>query len=300
MGYPLGEPPLCEPSAAVPSPFAPGELLVADNEIDDALFVFARSPAGLLTGQRRLPMPPGLRPDDIEALAVHRGDLFVVGSHSRNKRCEPRPHRARIRQLRAVGGALEEVASLDSSTLQESLSSTDACLTVLFTSPAPAHAREVCDALVRAERTADPGRCEVLNIEGAVSVGDRLWLGLRSPTVGSSAVALRLVWPASRLRFDAVSLINLDGDGIRELSAGGGEVIGLAGPPLDSDRHFQIWWVSTSAFDADPTPVGRRPAPTSSEGLAVGEDRLVVVIDGAEGASARTCKVAARQDLIER
>ena len=67
---------VCEASALL---WRQGRWVVADNEVDDKLFLFDRSfqPVGTL------PLDPPVK--DIEALAQHDGRLFVVGSHSRKK-----------------------------------------------------------------------------------------------------------------------------------------------------------------------------------------------------------------------
>ena len=107
-------------------------------------------------------------------------------------------------------GAREDfLATLEPSAieaLQRPDATVETCLSALFVSPPPALAREVCAALLQAERQASPARCETFNIEGAVGVpnesgADRLWLGLRSPLVEGHAVLLRLAEPTPTASF---------------------------------------------------------------------------------------------------
>jgi hypothetical protein len=294
---PLGRAPLCEPSAALVAPWDSGAILVADNEIRDRLFVFTRQGEAALGEPLLLPMPSGGRPRDIEALVGVGQDVLVIGSQSRNRNCKRRERRSRLRQLRweADTKQLVSVHAIDAMPVWDSaLLDETTCERLLFTTPSPKHAAEVCQALVGASR--DPERCETQNVEGAVALAGRVWLGLRSPLVGQRAVLLRLVWPAETLKFDAVSLIDLGGDGVREMTMDAeGSVWGISGPPLDSDRAFRTWHVSAAQFAADPTPALGPEVPTSSEGLLVTPEGILTVIDGAEGDTDEACAVPARQ-----
>ncbi len=298
---PLGSAPLCEPSAALTAPWDAEAILVADNEVHDTLFVFRRGPEGRLLDQRQLPMP-GQGPRDVEALAALGRDLLVVGSNSRNKRCETKKKRARIRQLRweadtgrlAVVHQIEAQESWNASLLDETT-----CGRTLFTQPPPPGAREVCTTLVAASRTKEA--CHTQNIEGAAATPDgRIWLGLRSPLVGGRAVAMRLVWPSDALRFDAVSFLDLGGDGVRELTVSGANVFILAGPPLDSTAEFGLWRAPVDSFADNPSPAIVRTVPTSSEGLLVRDEDFLTLIDGAEGDNADQCDLPGQQFRVAR
>jgi hypothetical protein len=283
--------------------------LVGDNEVHDRLFVFGR------VGDRLEPLPiqpslglePSEAPRDIEALALVGEDLVIVGSHSRGRTCAAGDKRKRRRILRVRVGAetLEPLARVSGRDAIEALQRPDAtvetCLSELFVTPPPALAREVCASLLAAERQARPARCETLNIEGAIGVesrqGDRLWLGLRSPLVERKAALLRLADPTLTLRFDAVSLVDLGGLGIRALARSNGQLYGIAGDSIDTGRS-QLWMGDL------PSPGVRLPVktlhalPAGAEGLAMSPtgDRALVVIDGeALGDDPTRCATPAMQ-----
>jgi hypothetical protein len=282
---PLGNAPLCEASALQRLPGEASRWLVADNEIHDRLFLFERTDRGLrvAAASPTLPLDGQGRPRDIEALALVEQDLFVVGSHSRGRSCEAGDKRKRrhILRTRPAKGHLETIARVSGreaiDALQRSGATVVDCLAALFVVPHPTLARETCEALLGAERRASAERCETFNIEGAVGVGEpgRLWLGLRSPLVGGRAALLRLADGASELRFDAVSLIDLGGLGIRALAQAGGHLYGVAGDTVDSSRS-QLW------VGELPVPGRRLPAARVLEALPAGAEGLSPARSGAE------------------
>lgn len=314
-GKVLGRAPLCEASAALAAPWDSSTVLVADNEVHGRLFAFSG-----VDGEGRLTEPRSMKIEagdhgpvkDIEALAHHGDRLLLVGSHSRNKRCCPKKKRRRLQVVALEGGRLKVVRSLKmgDGKWAKRVDSAAACARKLFseTMAKDALVDKVCAALVAAERrarcgcqgTACPG-CDTLNIEGAVTVTGRVWLGLRAPLVQGKAVLLRLAPLGERLRFDAAALLDLGGQGIRELAPGDDRVWVIAGPPLDSPACFEL-----SSFEADKlrhgaslTPHARRwPLPTSSEGLVVRGAKALVLVDGAEG-DGDDCDQPSRQYLVD-
>jgi uncharacterized protein DUF3616 len=301
--------PLCEASAALPAPWDESLVLVADNERDEKLYVFTVKD-GKLVAKEVSQMPAKQRPNDIEALARlgTEAEVVVVGSHSRNSRCEPKENRQRLRRL-AMGpdGTLQATAFLDSAAAWKKAmeGGGEPCVTTLFASPAPAEAGRVCEALVAAEKKAASGGtgCEVLNIEGAFGTADgRLWLGLRAPLVDCHAVLLRLVPGFAELRFDRVALLDLEGRGIRELALAGDQLIGIAGPMLDADEPFRLFRAAAPAVLAGgkpPVEILRRDLPTSSEGLLLRDGRAYVLVDGDKGEGDGPCKVPAGWYTVE-
>jgi hypothetical protein len=286
--------PLCEASAALAAPWDEGLVVVADNERPEQLYVFALAD-GALAPEEVWQMPAEQRPADVEALARLGDEVVVVGSHSRNSRCEAKESRQRLRSLaRRQDGTLQATAFLDAApTWKEAMAEDGArCLATLFAEPPPAGAGEVCDALVAAERRAASGgeTCEVLNVEGAFGTADRrLWLGLRAPVAAGRAVLLRLLPGLAELRFDRVAFVDLEGRGIRELSLAGDRLYGLAGPTVDANEPFALFRVLAPALLAGGEPaveILRRDLLPSSEGLLIRDGRAYVLLDGDEGGGA--------------
>lgn len=295
----LGEAPLCEPSAALRAPWDKGLVLVADNEQRKRLFTF-RLKNGQLDDMGRLKVPKDDDPDDVEALVAVGKQVMIVGSHSRNKDCERRGKRQRIKLVSwsQDNAKLRLVRRIDvADTWRDAMKTTASCLASRFTTPAPKGAEAVCAALVKAEREGTEERCETINIEGAFATRDgRVWLGLRAPTVEGDAVLVRMTEALDALRFDAVVRLDLGGDGVRELARRGATLWGIQGPTLDSDRAFGLWRIEADALKpgARVTPQRAAELPTSSEGLAFDGRHALVLIDGAEGDSDAACATPAR------
>lgn len=299
--------PLCEASAALPAPWDESLVLVADNERDEQLYVFSVDD-GELVAEEVWQMPAKQRPNDVEALARLGTEVVVVGSHSRNSRCEARENRQRLRRLAVrQDGTLQATGFLDSAaTWKRAMEDGGArCLATLFAQPAPAGAGPVCEALVAAEKEAANGgeRCEALNVEGAFGTADgRLWLGLRAPLVGGRAALLRLVPGFAELRFDRVALLGLEGRGIRELALAGDQLIGIAGPTLDADEPFVLFRAAAPAvFGGGELSVEilRRDLLPSSEGLLLRDGRAYVLLDGDATDGGDRCKVPAGWYAVE-
>jgi len=307
----LGEPPLCEPSAAIPAPWDGALTLVADNEVDDSLFGFELE-GGSLAHQRRLPLPTKEGPRDIEALATVGDRILVVGSHSRNRLCQIRPARQRLLLARfePESRKLLLAGAVDSSrTWASARKGMESCVAALFTTPAPAYAHRVCGALVAAEKKAREGEagCTTLNIEGAVAVDStsggtpRVWLGLRSPLVEGDAVLLRLTPGLDELRFDAVALVGSGGRGIRELGRSGEVLWGILGAPDEGQDRPLLFRIPVAALAPGGrlSPADAASLPAASEGFVLDAGSVVAVIDGDRGSKERaTCLVSGRQIRI--
>ena len=137
---------VCEASALV---WRQGRWVVADNEVADKLFLFDRQfkPVGTL------PIDPPVK--DIEALALHDGRLFVVGSHSRKKSGKEDLKRRQVVEL-GVGPVPLSWAG--------------------------------CPVCTAAMEEQEEGRG--LNVEGAWWDGG-LWLGLRAPVPSGKTLLVR-------------------------------------------------------------------------------------------------------------
>lgn len=302
----LGHSPLCEASAAVWVPFGPDLVLVADDDVEGALFAFESDRYGRLRGQRVLALPGPDHPEDIEGLAAAGERLVVVGSHGRNGRCERVPGRERMQVLTWRPGStrLDPVELVDSGPLWEEIAaSPEACLEHLFVHPAPERAEAVCAAIVEAERSARRGACMPLDVEGAAGVsdegGDRIWLGLRRPRVEGRPVLLRLTPGLAELRFDAVALLAVEDRGVRALSSHDGWLWAVLGPAAPDFDRSVLWRAPVERLRGSVTVIGevvRDDLPPACEGLVVDDRGVTLVIDGDEGATTSgRCRASSHQ-----
>jgi hypothetical protein len=178
----------CEASAVVPWDHG---WLVADNEDDDHLHRYTRDFGPLGTVELSPPV------EDVEALAIAPGGVWVVGSHGASRRGERRPERERV--LRPDGRVL----------------------TLGF---------DACGECVAARgRAPDDGG---LDVEGAAWVGDTLWIGLRSPLADDGAAIL--VAFDEDGRSTQVRRIHLGGLGVRDLATHPDGLLVDAGPAGDA------------------------------------------------------------------
>ena len=271
----LGGAPVCEASALalLTCPDSPEGrcLLVGDNEVRDRLFLYRLAASGPVASSRRsIMLEPTI--SDVEALAgIGGAEVLVIGSHSRNKRCESRANRRLLVGLElGPGGASSSRLALRTAV--------DVGSVALFGSAPTGTLAEVAAAFDRAEAAARRGDCgQALDIEGAVRVDSDLWLGLRRPLVAGRAVMLRWDRTAVGLRFDAARLLELHGRGIRGLSAYEGNVYGLS--------EGSLWRFSKNALASRKPIVVEHMAvvPPRSEGVVIDAGRAIVVQDGEQG-----------------
>ena len=302
----LGEAPMCEASAALRLPCGEGDcLFVGDNEVRDQLYRFPITNQDLeAQGGKGLPLGD-VEISDIESLVnLGSNQILVLGSHSRNTRCDPKKKRRRFLVVTVSKGGIESVrgtiqgkkikcerllgnAADDSDILKAVCSSID---------ESEDEANSVFDALATAGEDATKeacGKAAPFNIEGAVGIpvadGPEVWVGLRGPLVEMEkdgelrqlGVMLRMK-NQEKLSFDAAALVDLGGFTIRELTVAGGWVWGIGGPPEDSSVAFKLWRfpIRTLGPDATIHPESLGELPTSSEGLALSGSTAFVVIDG--------------------
>lgn len=318
----LGGYPLCEASAAVaidcPQPLKGECLVVGDNEVRDRLFLFQIEDDGAsvrLEGRRELPLDGFPVPDDedsftisdIEAIARTDHDrILIFGSHSRNKSCKARSKRRVFAQgkVSSTGIAPDSLPAVRSKKHK---------CNRLFGDNLDSVMQSVCDAVEVSENFASQANdlsdkqereraCNAnpaFNIEAAVFVPTNdgigeTWIGLRAPLVNGKAVVLRQKRDADQLTFDAVSFLDLNGFGIRELSAHDGKVWGISGSVIDSEKSHVLWKFDEDLLTHGATilPLNVGVLPTSSEGLAVSQQHLWVLIDGDDPGKAdpMTCR----------
>jgi hypothetical protein len=313
----LGSAPLCEASASIVLDGPSARVLVADNEYAKALFFFAINTDDEATlSDMRLIALPKPRLQDIESMALRGDELYLVGSHSRNKQGELKAKRMRLHRylLRGEGSELslgEELRVLDSSLAwEEQLADVPSCLERFFVGAAERSAEEVeiCEALVDAQVNASNPRG--IDIEGAAFVGERLWLGFRAPTVAGSSLLMRVLEEsletpsdALGLRFDAAVLVASEGQlgrGVRELQLRGALLLVVVGPEADGDEGHALLAVDSDALQPGARLVGRELAqlPEGSEAVVPVEGGVVALMDGAKGKTEAQCKKAAGQHFV--
>jgi hypothetical protein len=302
----LGQFPLCEASAAliIACPNGKGDcLLVGDNEQRNDLFVF-NIQDGVIDPRSQKMLSMALSKDnelsDIEALAALSSDtVLVVGSHSRNTKCEANKKRRRFMEVKLSGNRAEVLQSVQTRKIQ--------CDRIFGKiPPGDALMRAACETIDQAERMAEKveealarhqiseeqakDQCNEItpfSAEGVVSVpaedGVKIWIGLRAPLVSvhprhpelkNLALLLRLKDPTD-YAFDRVALLDLGGRGIRDLATTKGMVLLIAGPPGDRDEPFDLRRFPIEALQGTDVikPEFVQALPASSEGLAIKGDR---------------------------
>ena len=319
---------LCEASAALVIK-CPGTndrrcLLVGDNEQEKRLFWFKLSDDGDVDVKtmRELKVTPNeVEIGDIEALAkLPNGRIVAFGSHSRNTKCQAEADRKTfgvIKQLTKKSALVQitTTTSMDCDTLlganraKTSLSEA-ACSAIVEAEKAAKQVEDSFEARKLSEDEAER-QCntkEAYNAEGAVNVAKKgkpnIWIGLRAPLLPPRAETNRLailmhLKGLDAYSFDKVAALDLDGHGIRELAYDGtdGVVWVIAGPPQDlgekEDVKFQLWKFDAKKLGANaiikPERV-RADLPTSSEGLALLNDRFIVLVDGGETKEKDKCE----------
>jgi hypothetical protein len=242
---------------------------------------------------------------DVEALtALRKDEVFMVGSHSRNKSCEVKPNRQRF--LRAQVKE-KDIIPLDSLGQTKAISSQ-----LLIDGEALAKSKplqKLAKAIDQAELAANQAtdnqmacdHAQAFNIEGAVYLKDKdsVWLGLRSPLVsmgGKEWAVLARLKNLEKIQFNQVVLLDLGGRGIRDLTYHDNQLWGIAGGPGDDKDNFFLWKTPLSGLKPDAMVTPKRLAekiPPSSEGLAISGDKAYLLVDGDRG-EGPSCQVAGK------
>ena len=205
---------------------------------------------------------------DIEALArVSSDKILIFGSHSRNSKCQAKKKRLRFATVQISSAGAKVVQKVQSKKIQcdrlfGEISSKDSVL------------QSVCRAINNAEKKAKKleeklkgrdlskkqeeqakARCnEILpfNAEGSVAIpgknGTDVWIGLRAPLLPKhpdqpehkNLAMLLHMKDLTAYEFDKVTLLDMDGRGIRELSYAEDSVWVIAGPAEDKKEAFQL------------------------------------------------------------
>lgn len=299
---------------------------MGDNEHRESLFTFHLQDGLDSFGQQGiLPLKyrGGREVSDIEGIArLSKDTILVLGSHSRNTRCEQKGKRRsfstfRISRQEATPNALVKTKEITCKGLFEG------------DPPQGSVLDAVCKEISKAEKQADileekvengtlseeraKQQCnEILpfNAEGIVAIpgsdGAEVWIGLRAPLLPQHpaaperrdlAILLHMINPKA-FKFDRVALLDLGGRGIRELAFAEDKVWVIAGPAADKADPFELRNFSVNELEVNRIVNTRvvLSLPTSSEGLAIKNGMAYVVIDGDVGPddSAKRCKQSSR------
>lgn len=134
-----------------------------------------------------------------------------------------------------------------------------------------------------------------LTIEGLAVIGNRIFIGFRAPLLdGGKAAIMSLAMDAvfGSGSLDAqVSLLDLDGRGVRDLSVRDGNIVILAGPSSDEDGEYAVYLWNQSAA---PALLGRLPHEADEKPEAIlplddppGAVRFLVISDGVKDGAPR-------------
>lgn len=308
----LGDYPLCEPSAVVKLACPNGDgdcLLVGDNEINDTLFVYSLEAGELQAKQQQKLSLDKAKISDIEAIALLPDNQFlIVGSHSRNGQCQPKKKRRRWLQAKISDDTIQPIdkvvqtPKINSQILFDDLDREDSGIIQAVA--------QAIDNAEQASNSAEGSRqdCSTtnhFNIEGAVNVSNNsaepsIWMGLRSPLVnldGKNLAILLHLKNINSYQFDRVTLLDLGGRGIRELTLWQNRLWGIAGEPEDSFNNFVLWQFPLVMLESETiiSPKIVRSLPNSSEGLVfVDSTTAYTLIDGDLGDSNANCLISGK------
>jgi hypothetical protein len=185
--------------------------------------------------EQRLILAERGRETDIAAIAFGRGQLYVVGSHSRQRR--------KLQPEFSVRKNRQRFFDTDSESSRNRLYR-------LSFDPKSGKSGETLyiDLCKRLRKdpllkpfAAIPRKENGIDINGMTFADDRLYLGFRGPVLRENYV------PVMTLEFERpkgyeLSFVRLDGQGIRDLAALEHGFLILSGPANDTPGPFCLWW----------------------------------------------------------
>mgnify|MGYP000091053829 CR=1 FL=1 len=257
---------ICEPSGAAQD--ATGTIWIVDDDQDETLFSWTPG-AGRPKGQNTALEGGRAAVNDQEGLALQHDTLWLLGSHSRNRK-----------------GKLKRRARLVSLEPRQDTRPT-ASLSLWPDADQPLPAPLVTAVRTRCASCTERGSWADLNIEGLTwSAHDRrVWLGLRAPlTHTGHAYAVALAAPEqSSDRVHAVTTLPLGDRGIRAMSPAhtGSSTWLVAGPPGDADPDKRGFAVFDWTPGQPPRLLARLPAFQGSPEaiVATGPHEALVFVD---------------------
>lgn len=298
----------CESSALLSWPCHSGSgtcLLMGDNENQNALYWIEQLDT-LAPKATQLKMTKAADDganrvvvDDIEALAAWSpGHVLVVGSHGHKSDCTTPEERRRFAVVDIQTGDAELMQWPPTWSCSDALGAIQSESAARFCAEVDAGALLALNDLTNTNlsRKQRKLRCPsyaTLNFEGAATdPTGGIWIGARAPLLARSAadattqdaVLLRLRAGTSEpLSFDALRRLNLDKQGIRELSASPNWLWIVAGSPLDSSAPFALYRLAWAELEGgkellEPTLI--RTLPNSAEGFALIGTQAWLAMDG--------------------
>lgn len=326
----LGHYPLCEASAAllVACPDGNGEcLLVGDNEQGKELYLFPVKDQKLDSGKQSafdLHLKDGAEISDIEALVGVSGDqILAFASHSRDSKCE-------IDNMRHQYGKVS-LSKANTAVVDTLLNKNVTCENLVDKKNLNASMKAACDTIDAADTKAtliDNDRkastltkaaakeaakkscneVSAYNAEGAVVIGNDVWIGLRAPLLPAHpsqsekknlAILLHMK-DLTAYTFDRVAFLDLGGRGVRDLSSDATNIYVIAGPSEDRAEPFELRHFPKSALDKTDVINTEliQTLPSSSEGLAISGKTAFIVIDGDKGKNGQKCNEPAGYKIV--
>jgi hypothetical protein len=214
---------------------------------------------------------------DLEGMDIdNQGYIYAVTSHAFNSKGEKKPDRKKLLRFKMEGNQIVEPSVITS--LEESIARQHPFL---------------AKAIENSNSKSDDG----FNIEGLTlnSSQDKLLFGLRSPLVDNKTVIVSLNNPkelfttanATPQISETVSLLNLDGNGVRSINYFpmlNGYLI-MSGPVGKSDNvNFKLWLWCGDSDAVQPVSVTGLSGFEETEGMTPmlwhGQPRIMMITDG--------------------
>lgn len=197
---------------------------------------------------------------DIEALDLHDGALWLVGSHSaKRKKPKGRGDLDDLKRLATVKRPQNRLVLARLPLVNGKPQKKTKGVKLAVTEREGAPSNPLLDALAEDEHLAPflasgiPSKDNGLDIEGLAVRGNTAFIGLRGPVLRGYAVLLvvDLAEKDSALHLGKKKyrklFLDLDGLGIRELSFAGDDLLVLAGPTMSLDGAIRLYRLSAAA-----------------------------------------------------
>jgi hypothetical protein len=217
----------------------PRECLVIDDELQSAQFVKLKD--GEINAGDRVELTTGLELDG-EGIAYSDGFYYVIGSHGYPRRPDKKADVEALEQSNPVERDKKIKARIAASSRLIRISEDGSLIAI------SAKLRGVLKKIPELERFIDqPLDRNGVTVEGVAALGDRLYVGLRAPSLNNDQAAIVSVSIDSMFG-DApprpkLSLLTLGkGRGVRDLASYRKGLLVLAGPSGSESGAYSIFW----------------------------------------------------------